>query len=98
MSKRNSNEEKINDVWVKLIKSYGLARNYEEYQISQAYNKMMGSAISKYTEDLYYKDHRLYVKLTNAVIREELSMGKTKFIEMINQELGEELVLDVVFS
>ncbi|CAG5076432.1 DUF721 domain-containing protein [Parvicella tangerina] len=98
MSKRNSNEEKIDEVWLKLIKSYGLARNYEEYQISQAYHKLMGKAITKYTEDLYYKEHRLYVRLTNAVIREELSMGKTKFIEMINKELGEELVLDVVFS
>jgi len=58
----------------------------------------MGNAISKYTEDLYFKDRRLYVKLTNAVIREELSMGKTKFIQMINKELGEDLVLDVVFS
>lgn len=98
MSKRNSNEENINDVWLKLIKSYGLARNYEEYQITQAYHKLMGKAISKYTDDLFYKEHRLYVRLTNAVIREELSMGKTKFIEMINKELGEELVLDVVFS
>lgn len=98
MSKRNSNEENINDVWLKLIKSYGLARNYEEYQISQAYHKLMGKTISKYTTDLFYKEHRLYVKLTNAVIREELSMGKTKFIEMMNKELGEELVLDVVFS
>lgn len=98
MSKRNSNEEKIDEVWLKLIKSYGLARNYEEYQISQAYGKLMGNAITKYTEDLYFKDHRLHVRLTNAVIREELSMGKTKFIEMINKELGEELVLDVVFS
>lgn len=98
MSKRNTNEEKINDVWLKLIKSYGLARNYEEYQISQAYHKLMGKAISKYTSDLFYKEHRLYVRLTNSVIREELSMGKSKFIEMINKELGEELVLDVVFS
>lgn len=98
MSKRNSNEEKIDEVWLKLVKSYGLARNYEEYQITQAYHKLMGKAISKYTDDLFYKEHRLYVRLTNAVIREELSMGKTKFIEMINKELGEELVLDVVFS
>lgn len=98
MSKRNTNEENINDVWLKLIKSYGLARNYEEYQITQAYHKLMGKAISKYTDDLFYKNHRLYVRLTNAVIREELTMGKTKFIEMMNKELGEELVLDVVFS
>ena len=75
-----------------------MARNYEEYQISQVYNKLMGKAITKYTEDLHYKNHRLYVKLTNAVIREELSMGKTAFMEMMNKELGEQLILDVVFT
>ena len=95
--KRKSNEENINEVWLKLIKSYGLARNYEEYQISQVYNKLMGKAITKYTEDLHYKNHRLYVKLTNAVIREELSMGKTAFMEMMHTELVEQLILDVVF-
>ncbi len=97
MSRKN-NEEKINDVWLKLIKSYGLGRNYEEYLITQTYHKLMGKAITKYTKELYYKDHRLHVTLTNAVIRDELSMGKTKFIEMMNNELGEVLILDVVFA
>ncbi len=98
MAKRNTNEETINVVWHKLMKSYGLGRNYEEYQITQVYHKIMGKPISKYTDDLHFKSGRLHVKLTNAVIREELSMGKTTFIRMMNEELGSQIILDVVFS
>lgn len=97
MSRRSSNEEKIDEVFHKLIKSYGLARNYEEYQITKAYNKLMGKPIQKYTKDLYYKNNRLHVTLTSAVIREELTMGKTTFIKMINDELGDQIILDAVF-
>ncbi|MFT5601124.1 MAG: hypothetical protein ACI9N1_001363 [Flavobacteriales bacterium] len=98
MAKRNSNEESINEVMTKLMKSYGLGRNYEEYQITQIYNKLMGNTIVRYTKDVFFKEGRLYVTITNGVIREELNMGKTPFIKMMNEELGEQVILDVVFS
>ncbi|MFT7155553.1 MAG: hypothetical protein ACI8Q1_000555 [Parvicella sp.] len=98
MAKRNSNEESINEVMTKLMKSYGLGRNYEEYQITQIYNKLMGNTIVRYTKDVFFKEGRLHVTITNGVIREELNMGKTPFIKMMNEELGEQVILDVVFS
>ncbi|MFT5917641.1 MAG: hypothetical protein ACI81T_004158 [Bacteroidia bacterium] len=98
MAKRNSNEEGISEVMTKLMKSYGLGRNYEEYQITQIYNKLMGNTIVRYTKDVFFKEGRLYVTITNGVIREELNMGKTPFIKMMNEELGEQVILDVVFS
>jgi len=38
----------------------------------------------------------LYVELTSAVLREELSYGKDKIIKMINEELRREIVREVV--
>jgi hypothetical protein len=38
----------------------------------------------------------LYVKLTSAVLREELSYGKQKIIVMLNEELRKEIVKDLV--
>ena len=53
MSKRNSNEETIEDVIKKLIKSYGMSKNHDAYEAEAAFKKVMGKAISNYTEDIY---------------------------------------------
>jgi flagellar biosynthesis/type III secretory pathway protein FliH len=37
------------------------------------------------------------VKLASSVIREELSMGKSKIVNMVNEEIGRVVILDIVF-
>jgi hypothetical protein len=37
------------------------------------------------------------VKLNSSVLREELSYGKDKIIEMINKALGKDLIHDIRF-
>jgi hypothetical protein len=42
------------------------------------------------------KGSTLYVELSSAVLREELSHGKSKIVAMINEELRRDVVKDVV--
>ncbi|MCT4582037.1 MAG: DUF721 domain-containing protein [Flavobacteriales bacterium] len=94
---RNSEEERIDDVVNKLLKAYGLTKNYDEYEAVNSFKKIMGAPIVKYTQEIRLKNKRMYIKLTSSVIREELSMGKSKIIKMINEDLGKVVVLDIVF-
>jgi hypothetical protein len=52
--------------------------------------------VNTYTKQVMLKGTTLYVDLTSAVLREELSYGKDKIIRMINDELGQEVVKQVV--
>lgn len=97
MSKRNSNEETIEEVLKKLIKSYGMSKSHDVFEAENAFKKVMGAPIAKYTEEIYIKNKRMHVKLTSSVIREELSMGKSKIVNMINEEIGRVVILDIVF-
>ncbi len=97
MAKRNSNEETIDEVINKLIRSYGLKGDQDEYLAVQAYKQVMGGTIVKYTEDIYIKNKRMHIKLGSSVIREELSMAKSKIIKMINDQVGKVVILDVTF-
>jgi len=94
---RTSNEESIDDVVTKLLKAYGLTKNFDEYEAINSYKKIMGAPIVKYSQDIKLKNKRMYIKLTSSVIREELSMGKSKIIKMINDDLGKVVLLDIVF-
>ena len=95
--KRESNEEKLEDVMKKLIRSYGLTRDYDDYQAIAAFKKVMGSVIANKAMDIQVKNKRMFVKLDSAVLREELAMGKSKIVQMINDEVGKPVVLDIVF-
>ena len=56
----------------------------------------MGNGVANYTEEVELRKETLYVKLTSAVLREELMFGREKIIKMINQEIGKEVVKTLV--
>lgn len=62
----------------------------------EAWVKLMGNGVNNYTSAVELKNETLYVSLSSSVLREELSLGKSKIIKMINEELGKELVKKLV--
>jgi hypothetical protein len=52
--------------------------------------------VNSYTKNVTLRGTTLYVELTSAVLREELSHGKSKIVAMINEELRREIVKEVV--
>ena len=56
----------------------------------------MGNGVNNYTQNVALRNETLYVELTSAVLRQELSYGKEKIVKMINEELGKEVVKNVV--
>jgi hypothetical protein len=68
----------------------------DKIDVQAAWKSLMGNGVNTYTKEVVLKGTTLYVSLTSAVLREELSYGKTKIIAMINEELGKEVVKDVI--
>ena len=56
----------------------------------------MGNGVNSYTKNVVLKGSTLYVELTSAVLREELSYGKDKIIKMINEDFKRDLIKDIV--
>ena len=55
--------------------------------VRDAWKNLMGNGVNNYTTEIQLKGSTLYVALSSAVLREELSYGKDKIIKMINEEL-----------
>ncbi|TGD58059.1 DUF721 domain-containing protein [Flavobacterium humi] len=96
MAKRINNESAIGDILNEIIKANKLETGLNQVSVSDAWKNLMGNGVNNYTKNVLLKNHTLYVELTSAVLREELSYGKDKIIKMINEELGKEIVKDVV--
>lgn len=73
-----------------------LKTGLDKVQVRDAWHKVMGKPIAKYTTDVYLDRGTLYVKLSSAPLRQELNYGKEKIRVMINEELERELVEKVV--
>jgi len=96
MAKRLNNEAPISDVLKQIIQVNKLQTGMDEVSVKEAWKNLMGNGVNTYTRNVVLKGSTLYVELTSAVLREELSYGKQKIVKMINEELRREVVKDVV--
>lgn len=96
MAKRLSNESPISDILKEIIQVNKLQPGMDQISVKEAWKSLMGNGVNSYTRNVVLKGSTLYVELTSAVLREELSYGKDKIIKMINDELRREIVKEVV--
>ena len=82
MAKRFSNEVSISEVLQQFIKVNKLESGMDKIDVEQAWKNLMGNGVNSYTQEVILKGNTLYVKLTSAVLREELSYGKDKIIKI----------------
>ena len=98
MAKRSSNESSISDVLKQFIVANKLENGMDKIDVEQAWKNLMGNGVNSYTQEVILKGSTLYVKLTSAVLREELSYGKDKIIKMINEELRKDVITAIVLK
>lgn len=96
MAKRFNEESPIGDVLKQFISQNKLEAGMDIVNVRDAWKNLMGNGVNNYTTEIQLKGSTLYVALSSAVLREELSYGKEKIIKMINEELRKDLVTNLV--
>jgi hypothetical protein len=96
MAKRFNEESPIGDVLKQFISQNKLEAGMDVVNVRDAWKNLMGNGVNNYTTEIQLKGSTMYVALSSAVLREELSYGKEKIIKMINEELRKDLVTNLV--
>ena len=96
MPKRLSNDSPIGSILSEIIKTNKLEPGLNQVSVEDAWRNTMGNGVNTYTRNIILKNSTLFVELTSAVLREELSYGKDKIMKIINEELGRDIVTVVV--
>jgi hypothetical protein len=96
MSKRQREEQPLSELLGHFIKKSGLEKGLDEVAIRDAWTRVMGPAISKYTSKIQLKGDCLYIDLSSSVLREELGYGRSKIIDNLNEEIGKQLITRLV--
>lgn len=97
MSKKRHNEhQSLADVLKDFVETNKLQKGLNKVNVADAWRNLMGNGVNNYTTQIVLQGDTLYVQLSSSVLREELSYGKQKIIDMLNEELGEELIKKLV--
>ncbi|KAB8155269.1 DUF721 domain-containing protein [Kordia sp. TARA_039_SRF] len=96
MKKRHTEHRAISEVLKDFISENRLEDGLDKIDARDAWLNVMGNGINNYTTNIVLKNDTLYVSLSSAAYREELSYGKDKIIKMLNENLGKELIKNLI--
>ncbi|MFT4032066.1 MAG: DUF721 domain-containing protein [Siphonobacter sp.] len=96
-TRRKSNTTTLKVAIEDMLKAYQLKNKYSETYLVAFWERLVGKAIANRTGRLYVSEGTLYIEIRSAPLRQELVLAKTKLIELINREMGEDIVKDVIF-
>mgnify|MGYP005696017987 FL=1 len=94
--KRNFDAKSLKSVLNKLIDKNSLSSGLNNVKIQSLWKKTMGVNVNSYTTEIYLKNKTLYVSLSSSVLRQELSYGKQKIVDLINDEIGTKIIDKIV--
>jgi len=96
-AQRKSDTSSLKEAIDAMIDSYKLRGKFDENKLISSWEIMMGKPISRRTEKMFIKNKVLFVKLNSAPLRQELTISKSKVLEIIHRNFDQELILDVKF-
>lgn len=96
MPKRNNDHISISEALKEFVETNKLEKGLNKINVSDAWKKLMGNGINNYTTSIHLERETLYIQLSSSVLREELSYGKQKIINLLNEELGKEIIKKLI--
>ena len=98
MTKRHAENISLGEALREFIEANRLEKGLDKVNAKKAWDTVMGPAISKYTTHIKLDRDTLFVQLSSSVLREELGYGKEKIINLLNEEMGKDLIKKLVLG
>ncbi|MFD2034162.1 DUF721 domain-containing protein [Belliella marina] len=96
-SGRKKDVAPLQEAFDELLKAYRLKDKFDERLLVQSWPEMMGNTVASRTTSVYIKDKKLFVKVTSGAIKKEMSMNRTKVLEIVEQRFGKGVITEIVF-
>lgn len=94
---RKRNTESLRDIIGQVLKSNHLDKQLNEKHVIDAWPKVLGDNIMKYTTDLTIRNKVLYVSISSSVLRHDLFISKEEIKASLNKQVGAEVINNIIF-
>ena len=77
---------------------YNLVDGIFNIKIKEAWEKAVEKKIFDYTKEIYVKGDILFIKVSNPILKQEILYSRQKVIDLINEDLGKEVIKKIVLK
>ena len=98
MKKRHNDNMSLSDALKEFVDENKLQKGLDKIDVQDAWVKLMGNGVNNYTNSVQLKNTTLYIQLSSSVLREELSYGKEKIINLLNEAIGKPLIKKLILN
>ena len=96
--KRNYKLKSIKSILESFVEQDNLADGIFNIKIKEAWQKAVEKKIFDYTKEIYVKGDVLFIKVSNPILKQEMLYSRQKVINLINEDLGKELIKKIVLK
>jgi predicted nucleic acid-binding Zn ribbon protein len=96
MFKRNVKQ--IKELILCNLREQGLEAPLLQKRLVEAWPKIAGPMVARYTLNTYIYNQTLYVRLSNPSLRSDLLMRRQELITLLNTFVGEQVITDIKFG
>jgi predicted nucleic acid-binding Zn ribbon protein len=95
---RRSNTEKLDEILSQVLKQNHLDEKLYEVRVIKSWSVVLGENIMNYTSNIYFSKKKLYVTLSSSVLRQELFLSRDNIKKLLNENVGADVVQEIVFK
>lgn len=95
---KKTESEPVGGVILQYLREYGLETPLNEYRLIQAWDKVLGPSVSRYTKGLRIYNQVLFVTVSSAALRNELLMRRTELVARLNAQAGAQVITQIVLK
>ena len=85
------------DILTQCLRHDGLETPLMQRRLIDAWGRVAGKAIDKYTGEKFIRNQILFVKIINPALRADLSMMRERLVNNLNVEVGARIIIDIKF-
>ena len=95
---KRTNAETVGDIINRLLKEENLDTKLNEQRLLNIWVEIVGPVVARYTSRRYIINKVLYVHITSAPLRNEISLHRSNMLRSLNEAIGSNTIVDIIIK
>lgn len=88
--------QSVGDAIRNLLNSYNLTTRFDEANLLNSWERLVGKPIAKRTKKLYLKNTVLFVEFDSPTMRHDFEFHKAHVLEVFKKEFGDGIITGII--
>ena len=96
MSNKKNDFQSVGQAIRDMLNAYRLTNKYDEANIIESWERMVGKPIASRTKKVFIKNTVLFVEFDSPTMRHDFSLHKKEVLDLFSKEFGSGVVTEIV--